>query len=58
MLLIGRFAENALLDRVHVDQREMGCSAMTVYVLIAVLAIVVYLSVTGDGTGRPEKRGR
>jgi hypothetical protein len=31
---------------------------MTVYVLIGVLAIVLFLSVTGVGTGRPENRGR
>jgi hypothetical protein len=31
---------------------------MTEYVLFAVLAIVIFLSVVGDGAGRSEKRGR
>jgi hypothetical protein len=37
---------------------EMGSSIMTEYVLFAVLAIVIFLSVVGDGAGRSEKRGR
>jgi hypothetical protein len=46
------FPQNALLGHLRIDRREMGGSVMTVYVLLAVLVIVVFLSVIGDGTGR------
>jgi hypothetical protein len=35
--------------------KESRCLAMTTYFLIAVLAVLIFLSFTGDGTGRSAK---
>jgi hypothetical protein len=41
-----------------IEQGETRCPMMVVYVLIAISAIVFYLIILGDGTGRSGRQGR